>query len=58
MLALKPWYPSPCSEPYGLLPCSDSLPGNLFLMAAYGYLLLVSAKLISEGSEELLQVKY
>ncbi|CAI7890222.1 unnamed protein product [Closterium sp. NIES-54] len=45
-----------CEEIYGLLPCSSSVPGSMFLMAAYGYLVLVAAQLISEGSELLLQV--
>eukprot|EP00250_Pteridium_aquilinum_P008145 c17713_g1_i1 orf=257-2572(+) len=47
---------SMCEETYGIFPCSNSLPGNLFLMLVYGYLLLMSAKLISEGSEQLLEV--
>lgn len=47
---------SVCDETYGVFPCSNSLSGNLFLMLGYGYLLLVAAKLISEGSELLLEV--
>lgn len=47
---------SVCEEAYGVFPCSNSLPGNLFLMLVYGYLLLTAAKLISEGSELLLEV--
>eukprot|EP00850_Spirogloea_muscicola_P002842 SM000011S19020 [mRNA] locus=s11:414121:418397:+ [translate_table: standard] len=45
-----------CKEPYGGLPCSTTVTGNIFLMFAYGFLLLVAAKLISDGSELLLQV--
>eukprot|EP00802_Teleaulax_amphioxeia_P006748 Tamp_06753.p1 GENE.Tamp_06753~~Tamp_06753.p1 ORF type:complete len:742 (+),score=146.07 Tamp_06753:3-2228(+) len=45
-----------CEETYGLLPCSLSAGGNLFLMAAYGFLLFTAAGLISEGSELLLEV--
>ncbi|CAI5463408.1 unnamed protein product [Closterium sp. Yama58-4] len=45
-----------CEEIYGLLPCSSSVAGSTFLMAAYGYLVLVAAQLISDGSELLLQV--
>ncbi|KAH7297688.1 hypothetical protein KP509_25G007100 [Ceratopteris richardii] len=45
-----------CQEAYGLFPCSNSLPGNLFLILAYGFLLLTAAKLISKGSEQLLEV--
>ena len=29
-----------CAEPYGLLPCSVSVPGNLFLMGAFGFFLV------------------
>ncbi|GJP45439.1 hypothetical protein CLOM_g4828 [Closterium sp. NIES-68] len=45
-----------CEEVYGFLPCSTSVGGNAFLMAAYGYIILVAARLISDGSELLLQV--
>ncbi|CAI7894689.1 unnamed protein product [Closterium sp. NIES-54] len=45
-----------CEEAYGWLPCSTSVGGNAFLMVAYGYIILVAAKLISDGSELLLQV--
>lgn len=45
-----------CEEIYGVLPCSTSIGGNLFLMLTYGYLVLVAAQLISSGSEMLLQV--
>jgi hypothetical protein len=48
---------SVCLEPYGLLPCSSSLGGNFFLMAAFGYVLFTAAGLIAEGSELLLEVK-
>mmetsp|Transcript_38807 Transcript_38807/g.91895 ORF Transcript_38807/g.91895 Transcript_38807/m.91895 type:complete len:533 (+) Transcript_38807:126-1724(+) len=45
-----------CEESYGFLPCSDSLGGSIFLMCAYGFLLLKGAEYISEGSEHLLGV--
>lgn len=45
-----------CDETYGFLPCSTSIGGNIFLMLVYGTMLLVAAKLISDGSELLLQV--
>lgn len=45
-----------CEETYGILPCSKSVGGNVSLMLAYGYLLFTAAKLISEGSELLLEV--
>lgn len=47
---------SSCEAPYGFLPCTDTILGNLFLLLAYGYLLLTAAKLLSEGSELLLTV--
>ncbi|MCO5584460.1 hypothetical protein L7F22_038388 [Adiantum nelumboides] len=47
---------SVCEEAYGVFPCSNSLLGNLFLMLVYGYLLLMAARFISEGSELLLEV--
>ena len=47
-----------CEEPYGLLPCSLSVGGNVFLMLAYGALLLYAARLISEGSELLPEVPH
>jgi hypothetical protein len=45
-----------CEEPYGILPCSTRVYPNLFLIAAYGYLLFVAANFISNGSELLLEV--
>lgn len=45
-----------CDETYGLLPCSTKVVGNIFLMFAYGALLLFAAKCISDGSELLLEV--
>lgn len=45
-----------CRETYGIFPCSTSLSGNMFLILVYGYLLFTAAKLISEGSELLLEV--
>lgn len=45
-----------CEEAYGLLPCSKSVGGNIFLLVAYGYLMLQAAQCLSEGSELLLTV--
>ncbi|XP_057816210.2 sodium/calcium exchanger NCL2 isoform X2 [Cryptomeria japonica] len=47
---------SSCEETYGFMPCTRSVLGNLFLVAVYGYLLLLSAKFMSDGSETLLTV--
>eukprot|EP00873_Tetraselmis_striata_P010900 jgi/Tetstr1/431164/TSEL_020876.t1 len=38
------------------LPASSSVSGNAYLMLTYGYLLFFAAKLISEGSELLLEI--
>ncbi|MCO5572604.1 hypothetical protein L7F22_026361 [Adiantum nelumboides] len=38
------------------MPCTDTIIGNLFLLAVYGFLLFLSAKMLSEGSELLLAV--
>jgi len=48
--------PKACEETYGLFPCSSSLTGSIFLTVTYGYLLLMGANLISDGSELLLEV--
>jgi hypothetical protein len=45
-----------CEEHYGVMPCSTSLGGNAALLAAYGYMLLQAAQLLSDGSELLLTV--
>lgn len=45
-----------CEEAYGFLPCSTSLGGTLSLMVAYGYILLIGANQLSEGSELLLEI--
>ena len=45
-----------CDHTYGLLPCSSTLIGNLFLLMIYGYFMYKSATMLSEGSELLLIV--
>ncbi|PKI42579.1 hypothetical protein CRG98_037024 [Punica granatum] len=45
-----------CDETYGFLPCTSTILGNVFLILVYGYMMFVSAKLLSDGSEILLQV--
>lgn len=47
---------SSCDATYGVMPCTDSIIGNLFLVAVYGFLLFLSAKMLSDGSELLLTV--
>lgn len=46
-----------CSEPYGILPCSEGVVGSIFLLLVYGFIVLQGARWISEGSELLLKVK-
>ncbi|CAL8462752.1 g2285 [Coccomyxa elongata] len=45
-----------CEETYGVFPCSNTLPGSIVLMLAYGFMLLKGANLLSDGSELLLEV--
>lgn len=45
-----------CTESYGFLPCSDRRGGSISLMIIYGYILLMGANVLSEGSEMLLQI--
>ncbi|KAL0006771.1 hypothetical protein SO802_008273 [Lithocarpus litseifolius] len=47
---------STCHQTYGFLPCTTSVMGNLFLMVVYGYLMYLAAKLLSDGSELLLEI--
>ncbi|KAL0001471.1 hypothetical protein SO802_015252 [Lithocarpus litseifolius] len=46
---------STCDETYGFLPCTTSVLGNIFLIAVYGFLMFISAKSLSNGSELLLE---
>mmetsp|Transcript_729 Transcript_729/g.1820 ORF Transcript_729/g.1820 Transcript_729/m.1820 type:complete len:605 (-) Transcript_729:77-1891(-) len=46
----------PCSETWGIWPCSSSLGGSVILMAMYGRIVLFGANLIAEGSEQLCEV--
>ncbi|KAK4741731.1 hypothetical protein SAY87_025319 [Trapa incisa] len=45
-----------CDETYGFLPCTSTVLGNVFLILVYSYLMFLSAKLLSDGSEILLEV--
>ncbi|KAL6134125.1 hypothetical protein ACLB2K_066358 [Fragaria x ananassa] len=45
-----------CDETYGFLPCTSTVLGNIFLIIVYGYVMFVTAKLLSAGSEILLQI--
>jgi hypothetical protein len=48
--------PQACEMTYGFLPCTDTAPGNLFLVLAYGLLMFKAATYLSAGSELLLEV--
>ncbi|CAN6172525.1 unnamed protein product [Urochloa humidicola] len=41
---------------YGFLPCTTNVPGNLFLVLTYGFLVYKGAAYLSEGSELLLEI--
>lgn len=47
---------SSCEETYGFLPCTNTVLGNIFLVVVYGCSMFFSAKLLSDGSEILLQI--
>ncbi|KAL3508730.1 hypothetical protein ACH5RR_028131 [Cinchona calisaya] len=45
-----------CEQTYGLLPCTTTVVGNIFLILVYGYLMYCSATYLSSGSELLLEI--
>ncbi|KAF3326862.1 Sodium/calcium exchanger protein [Carex littledalei] len=45
-----------CEQTYGLLPCTTTGLGNLFLIMAYGFLMYKAATFLSSGSEMLLEI--
>lgn len=45
-----------CTETYGFLPCTTTVLGNVFLIPVYSYLMFLGAKLLSNGSEILLEI--
>ncbi|WCJ30853.1 sodium/calcium exchanger family protein / calcium-binding EF hand family protein [Euphorbia peplus] len=45
-----------CEETYGFLPCTNTVVGNIFLILVYGSMMFFSAKMLSDGSEILLQI--
>jgi len=46
-----------CKETYGFLPCSESVGGSIFLMFAYGAVLMFAATCIGDGGEALLEMQ-
>jgi len=47
----------PCTESYGIFPCSDSLGGSIFLTCVYGAILTFAAQCIGDGGEFLLEME-
>ncbi|CAA7402567.1 unnamed protein product [Spirodela intermedia] len=47
---------SSCEQSYGVLPCTTTVLGNLFLLLVYGYLMFLAATYMSNGSELLLEI--
>ncbi|KAF8409000.1 hypothetical protein HHK36_005071 [Tetracentron sinense] len=45
-----------CEHMYGFLPCTDNLPGHLFLIVVYEYLLFLGESYVSAGSEILFKI--
>ncbi|OAY78590.1 hypothetical protein ACMD2_17270 [Ananas comosus] len=45
-----------CERTYGVLPCTTTAVGNLFLVLSYGFLMYKAATCLSSGSELLLQI--
>lgn len=46
-----------CRETYGFLPCSESVGGSIFLMLAYGAVLMFAATCIGDGGEAMLDLE-
>lgn len=45
-----------CEPPYGILPCSDNVWGQLFLIVVYGILLSIGGQYASNGSDLFFQI--
>ncbi|KAI5065330.1 hypothetical protein GOP47_0020025 [Adiantum capillus-veneris] len=45
-----------CIPTYGVLPCTRSIIGGIFLLAIYGYIIFTAARFLVQGSELLLLV--
>eukprot|EP00250_Pteridium_aquilinum_P003862 c14138_g1_i1 orf=45-1841(+) len=52
--AISPSPTSSCKQTYGVMPCTHSIIGGLFLLSTYGYIIFRAARLLVEGSELLL----
>lgn len=51
-------YSSACKQTHGggVMPCTTTVLGNVFLILVYGYLMFLSAKLLYQGSEILVEL--
>ena len=45
-----------CEQTYGLMPCTKTALGNVFLILVYGFLMFTAATYLSAGSELLLEI--
>lgn len=45
-----------CQQLYGFLPCSNNLPGHLFLIVVYEYLLFRGESLVASGGERIFNI--
>ncbi|KAJ9686200.1 hypothetical protein PVL29_015210 [Vitis rotundifolia] len=50
--------PSPysCKQTHGVMPCTTTVFGNVFLILVYGYLMFFAARLLYDGSEILVEL--
>ncbi|KAM3697534.1 hypothetical protein ACJW30_06G120500 [Castanea mollissima] len=56
LLHLNRLFSDTCTETYGFLPCTTTVLGNVFLILVYSYFMFLGAKLLSDGSEILLEI--
>ncbi|KAL0002066.1 hypothetical protein SO802_015847 [Lithocarpus litseifolius] len=45
-----------CEQTYGVMPCTNTVPGNGFLILVYAYCIFWAAKILTDGSEILLEI--
>ena len=45
-----------CEQTYGVMPCTNAVLGNGFLILVYAYCIFWSAKILTDGSEILLEI--
>ena len=45
-----------CEQTYGVMPCTNTVLGNGFLILVYAYCIFWAAKILTDGSEILLEI--